>query len=159
TPIVNIVGDHATYHLQHDAPLTSDIEGLARPVSRWVRTSPNAAAVGGDAAEAIAAAMAPPGGIATLILPADTAWTEGGIVAAAPTLRARAPVAAAKIEEAARWLKSEGAMLLIGGVALRQHGLDLAGAIAKRTGCRIMAPGSNARVERGAGRVSVDRVP
>src|SRR5205085_1907289 len=83
-PIVNIVGDHATYHLQHDAPLTSDIEGLARPVSAWVRTTRDAASVGVDAAEAIAAAAAPPGRIATLILPADSAWTEGGKVARAP---------------------------------------------------------------------------
>src|SRR6202047_3688769 len=71
SPIVNIVGDHATYHLQHDAPLTSDIEGLARVVSGWVRTTPDAASVGSDAAEAIAAASAPPGRVAALILPAD----------------------------------------------------------------------------------------
>jgi len=92
SPIVNIVGDHATYHLQHDAPLTSDIEGLARPVSAWVRTTRDAASVGADAAEAIAAAAAPPGRIATLILPADSAWTEGGKVARTPTIPAPKPV-------------------------------------------------------------------
>src|SRR5436190_6917844 len=72
--IVNIVGQHATYHIDFNAPLTADIEGLARPVSSWVRTSPNAKAVARDGADAIAAARQTPGQIATLILPADTAW-------------------------------------------------------------------------------------
>lgn len=74
TPVVNIVGDHATYHVQYDAPLTSDIESIARPVSAWVRTSPDSRRVAQDGAEAIAAARTAPGGVATLILPADTAW-------------------------------------------------------------------------------------
>jgi acetolactate synthase-1/2/3 large subunit len=74
SPIVNIVGDHATYHRPYDAPLTSDIEGLARTVSSWVRSSTSAQAVGVDAAAAVQAARTPPGGTATLILPADCAW-------------------------------------------------------------------------------------
>src|SRR6185369_7578501 len=76
TPIVNVVGEHATYHIKHDAPLTADIEGLARPMSHWVRTTPNADAVASDAAAAITAARTAPGQIATLILPADAAWSE-----------------------------------------------------------------------------------
>jgi acetolactate synthase-1/2/3 large subunit len=159
SPMVNIVGDHATYHLQYDAPLTSDIESLARPVSGWVRTSRSAAVVGADAAEAIAAASAPPGCIATLILPADTAWTEGGIVAKTPPIAKRTAVSDAAIKEAAKLLRAGEAMLLLAGVALRQAGLDLAGAIAAKTGARIMAQGSNARIERGAGRVAIERVP
>ncbi|HJU19902.1 MAG TPA: thiamine pyrophosphate-binding protein, partial [Stellaceae bacterium] len=74
TPMVNIVGDHATYHRRYDAPLTSDIESAARTTSRWVRTSPDARSVAADGAAAIAAARTPPGQVATLILPADTAW-------------------------------------------------------------------------------------
>src|SRR6202165_5913466 len=77
TPMVNIVGDHATYHRRYDAPLTTDIEGLARPNSHWVRTSPDARSIAADGAAAIEAARMPPGQIATLILPADTAWNEG----------------------------------------------------------------------------------
>src|SRR5437667_79176 len=77
TPMVNIVGDHATYHRRYDAPLTTDIETAARPFSRWVKTSPDARSVAADGAAAIAAARMPPGQIATLILPADTAWNEG----------------------------------------------------------------------------------
>jgi acetolactate synthase I/II/III large subunit len=74
TPVVNIVGEHATYHIAHDAPLTADIEGAARPFSGWVRTSPDARDVAADAAAAIVAAQTPPGQVATLILPGDTAW-------------------------------------------------------------------------------------
>ncbi|MBV9522050.1 MAG: acetolactate synthase large subunit, partial [Alphaproteobacteria bacterium] len=159
SPMVNIVGDHATHHLQYDAPLTSDIEGLARPVSGWVRTSRSAAILGADAAEAIAAASAPPGCIATLILPADTAWTEGGIVGKTAPAARRPPVPDAAVAQAARLLRAGEAMLLVGGVALCEAGLDLAGAIAAKTGARIMAPGSNARIARGAGRVAIERVP
>ena len=88
--IVNIVGDHATYHRQYDAPLTSDIEGLARPNSHWVKTSPDAKSVAADGAAAIAAAKSFPPQIATLILPADTAWNEADGIApiAAETQRA-----------------------------------------------------------------------
>src|SRR5277367_4534985 len=76
TPIVNIVGDHATYHAQYDAPLASDIAGFARPVSGWLHSSASAATVATDGARAVAASLSPPGQIATLILPADTAWDE-----------------------------------------------------------------------------------
>src|ERR1700735_947968 len=84
TPIVNIVGDHATYHAQYDSPLSSDVEGFARPVSGWVHTSTSAHSVAADGARAVQAALQPPGQIATLILPADTAW--GGDDRAAPPL-------------------------------------------------------------------------
>jgi acetolactate synthase-1/2/3 large subunit len=80
-PLVNIVGEHATYHRALDAPLTSDIETVAANVSRWVRTSQDAASAGRDGAEAVAASYGPPGQVATLILPADVAWGEGGVPA------------------------------------------------------------------------------
>src|ERR1700732_4897258 len=80
-PIVNIVGQHATYHLRHDAPLTSDLDATARPYSKWLRTSEAAFKIGNDASEAFAAARTPPGQIATLIVPADVAWREGGVIA------------------------------------------------------------------------------
>src|ERR1700733_6941867 len=54
-PIVNLVGQHATYHLRHDTPLASDIEAIARPYSRWLRTSQSASEVGRDAVEAVVA--------------------------------------------------------------------------------------------------------
>ena len=76
SPVVNIIGDHATYHRQYDAPLASDIEGLAGPVSGWVRTSEKAESLAGDGAAAITAAMSSPGQVATLIIPGDCAWGE-----------------------------------------------------------------------------------
>ena len=83
--IVNIVGEHATYHIAHDAPLTSDIEGVAAPMSHWVKTSPNSRTIAADGALAIQAARQTPGQIATLILPADTAWGPAdGIADTAP---------------------------------------------------------------------------
>src|SRR5205085_2548210 len=105
--MVNIVGDHATYHRQYDAPLTSDIEGLARPNSHWVKTSPDARAIAADGALAIAAARLPPGQIATLILPADTAWNKGSGPAPVPAAAKPAAPAQAAVAEAARVLRSD----------------------------------------------------
>src|SRR5262249_29756230 len=118
--MVNIVGDHATYHRQYDAPLASDIEGLARPNSHWVKTSPDARAIAGDGALAIAAARQPPGKIATLILPADTAWNEGSGPANVPPPARPTPPSADAVEEAARVLRSgePTLMLLTGRAAL-----------------------------------------
>ncbi len=158
--IVNIVGEHATYHIKHDAPLTSDIEGIARPVSAWVRTSPSARAVAADGAAAIAAARTAPGQVATLILPADTAWNEADGIAPVPPAAAPAPVGTDAIERCAKALRSgEPAMLMLTGLAVRERGLALAGRIATATGARIIAQGSNARIQRGAGRVPIERLP
>ena len=158
--MVNIVGDHATYHRQYDAPLTSDIEGLARPSSHWVKTSPSAKTVAGDGALAIEAARTRPGQIATLILPADTAWTEGTGPAPVAAQKPWAPVSSDAVEAAARALRSgEPTLILLTGRAVREDGLNLAGRIAAKTGARLIAQGSNARTQRGRGRVSVERVP
>jgi acetolactate synthase-1/2/3 large subunit len=160
TPIVNIVGDHATYHRGYDAPLTSDIETAAKPFSGWVRTSPDAMSVAADGAAAIAAALTPPGRVATLILPADTAWNEGSGPAPVPPVPGRSAVSGEAIDGAARILRSgEPTLLLLTGAAVRERGLELAGRIAAATGARLMAQTFNARIERGAGRVPVERVP
>ena len=160
TPIVNIVGEHASYHRAYDAPLTSDIEGLARPVSGWVRTATDARSVAVDGAAAIAAARTPPGQVATLILPADTAWNEANGIAPLPPVPQRRPVPSAAVDAAARLLKRrEATVILLGGVALGEEGLALGGRIASATGARLMAPMSNARIARGAGRVAVERTP
>ena len=98
SPIVNIVGDHATSHAQYDAPLASDIAGFARPVSAWVHSSLSAATVGADGARAVQAARAAPGQIATLILPADTAWNAASEIATALPIAAPSPVSGATIE-------------------------------------------------------------
>jgi len=157
--VVNIVGEHAIPHIALDAPLTSDIDGIARPVSHWVHTSRVAADVGADGARAIAAAMTPPGQVATLILPGDTAWNEGGVVAAPVAAPARPAVAEAAVEAAAAALGGPESLILLGGAALAEDCLALAGRIAAKTGCGLLTEWSNARLERGAGRVTVGRIP
>lgn len=158
--IVNIVGEHATHHIKYDAPLTADIEGIARPVSHWVKTSTEARMVAADGAAAIAMASTPPGHIATLILPGDTAWNEGSGPVPVPAIPARSKVTDEAVTQAARALaQSPGTMLLLAGHGVRERGLALAGAIARKTGARLMAQGANARLQRGAGRVPVNRIP
>src|SRR5579859_6981734 len=116
--IVNIVGQHATYHIALNAPLTSDIEGLARPMSEWVRTSPDAKSVSADGAAAIAAAKSSPPQIATLILPADTAWNEADGIAQTPAPKQQPGFSTAAVEKAAEVLHSGGdtnLLLVTGG--------------------------------------------
>lgn len=157
--VVNIIGEHASTHIELDAPLTSDIEGIARPVSHWVRTSASAATVGKDAAEAVQAAMAAPGQIASLILPSDTAWDEGGLTHAALDAPAPTPFDEAMLAHASEALDGPESLLLLGGAALSESNLEIAGRIAAKTGCKILSEWSNARLERGAGRVAIGRVP
>jgi acetolactate synthase I/II/III large subunit len=161
TPIVNIVGDQATYHRPLDAPLTADTEGWARGVSGWVRTAMDVRTVGADAAAAVQAAMVAPGQIATLILPSDTSWNEGGIVAEALPALPTPTVSPNQVDDAVSVLRRGGAgvVLLLGGVALHEEGLALAHRIQAATGCRVIAQGSNARMARGQGRLAIERVP
>src|SRR5579862_7642454 len=124
TPIVNVVGDHATYHAQYDAPLASDIQGFARPVSGWVHSSPSAKTVAADGARAVQASLTAPGQIATLILPADTAWNEAE--GAAPGLPRPAPARPgedAVARAAAALANGKRTAILIRGEALKERGL------------------------------------
>jgi len=158
--IVNIVGEHATWHVALDAPLTSDIEGVARPMSHWVRTSTSARTVAADGADAIRAASEPPGQVATLVLPADTAWGEADGPAETLPSSPRATVSGEAVDAAASMLTNgRTATLLLGGDGLTERGLELAGRIAAKTGCGLLAEGFNSRLERGAGRVQLERIP
>ncbi|HLZ84789.1 MAG TPA: acetolactate synthase large subunit [Caulobacteraceae bacterium] len=160
TPIVNIVGDHATYHAQYDAPLASDIAGFARPVSGWVHSSPSARTVAADGARAVHAALSPPGQIATLILPADTAWNAADGPAPALPRPQPAPVAGATVDFVAQALKSgKTSAILLRGAALKDEGLAAAGRIAVATGARLFCDTFAPRLARGAGRVAVERIP
>lgn len=157
--VVNIVGEHASSHIELDAPLTSDIAGIARPVSHWVRSSTSAAAVGADAATAVHAANTAPGQVVTLILPSDTAWDAGGVVPAVRTPAIRPAFDLSALASAAQALSGPDSLLLLGGSALSASNLEIAGRIAARTGCKLLSEWSNARLERGAGRVAIGRVP
>lgn len=162
TPMVNVVGDHPAYHLPNDAPLTSDIESLARPMSRFVRRITDAHDVSRATAEAISAARAAPGGVTTLILPADAAWTDvpDDSPISKASLRTPPPADPKRVDAAAKAIRAGAKpVLMLAGTALRDGPLKRAAAIAEATGARVIAQGSNGRVERGAGRVPVERVP
>lgn len=163
TPLVNIVGDHATYHGPFDAPLNSDIEAMARTVSTWVRRTEQVADAGRDTAEAIAAARTAvgqlPGGVATLVLPSDVCWSEGGLAAPVPAVPSPS-VDGHEVERIAKLLLgSERCLLLVGGDNMRRSGLTAASRIAEATGADLLAEKSPARHERGAGIPPVDRLP
>jgi acetolactate synthase I/II/III large subunit len=158
-PIVNIVGQHATYHVPHDTPLTSDIESIARPYSIWLRTSSGTSDVGRDAAEAVVAARSMPGGIATLIVPADVAWSEGGNIAGALAIPSAPMPSDVAIEEAEGMLRSGlRTAILLAGSALYGEGLAAAGSIAAATEAKLLAPYPFTRLERGAGVAQVERI-
>jgi acetolactate synthase-1/2/3 large subunit len=159
-PLLNIIGDHATFHRKYDAPLTADIEALARPYSSWLRTSSSSASAGKDCAEAIAASRAAPGRIATLIVPADAAWNEGGRpVALAEPSKAPLP-SASTLESAARLLRNgRRTGILLGDRAAQGAALIAAGRLAALTGAKLLAPFSFSRIERGAGLPVVERIP
>ncbi|HEV7526468.1 MAG TPA: acetolactate synthase large subunit [Acidimicrobiia bacterium] len=158
TPIVNIVGDHATYHQRLDAPLASDIVGVARNVSRWVRESKGPETVGADVAEAILEARR--GGVATLILPADASWLDGAEVGETIVIGStEGTVRPDSVELAAKALRSgEPAALLLGGHALRERGLLAASRISQATGAQLLCETFPARLVRGAGLPAVERL-
>ena len=158
TPIVNIIGDHATYHLPLDAPLASDVPGHAALTSDWVKVSESSATVAKDGAEAVAASME--GRIANLIVPANYAWEEGGEVAQPIPKPIAEKVADETIAAAAKALRSgDATCILLGGKALREAGLIAANRIAAATGARIISEVFPARIQRGRGRPTIERLP
>jgi acetolactate synthase I/II/III large subunit len=160
SPIVAVVGDHATYHKRFDAPLESDIETFARGVSGWLRTSRRSRDVAGDAADAVAAALGPPGQVATLILPADVSWSDGGACAAVRPPSAAVAVPDAVLADVAGVLRSgEPALIFLGGRALRERGIVAAARIAAATGAALLCETFPVRLERGAGLPALDRLP
>jgi acetolactate synthase I/II/III large subunit len=159
TPLLTVVGDHATSHKRFDAPLESDVDALAGTVSVWVRRSLRSADVAADAAEAVAAASAPPGGTATLILPADVSWADGAEPAPPVPVRSRSTVPAEATDGAAKALRSgEPCVILLGGTGVQRAGLEAASRIARATGARLLSETFPARMQRGAGLPAVDRL-
>jgi acetolactate synthase-1/2/3 large subunit len=166
SPVINIVGDHATFHRKYDAQLQSDIETVARNVSSFVRTSESTDRLSEDAIDALAAAGGPPGSVATLILPADVSWSEGGKVAGRRQSPMDQPVSAqgaAPVEDelkaiAATLRSGEPSALLIGGRACSGKALDTVADISAATGAKLLAETFPARLERGAGRPPVERL-
>jgi len=159
--MINLVGDHATYHRKYDAPLQSDIHSIAKPVSDWIGDPVSGEDAVAKTREAFAVAMRPNGGLSTLIVPADIAWSE--MKGAPPARKARASAKAvdmAAVREAAAALTSgQPAVLLIGGHAGLEKPLAIAAAIAEKTGAKLFCDTFVPRLSRGAGRAKPDRVP
>ena len=160
SPIVNVVGEHATNHRALDAPLTSDIAGFANPVSGWVRMAESAEGVAAAAAEAIQAAQGPPGCVATLILPADVAWNAAKGPAAplpVPALKAPEPK---RVEAVVAALRSgEPCALLMNGAGVGEAALRTASRIQQAAGAKLLGDTFLTRIPRGAGRVELPRLP
>jgi acetolactate synthase-1/2/3 large subunit len=160
SPILNIVGDHATYHGQYDAPLTSDIMSVAKTVSSWFRSSINAGRLAQDGAEAIQASLTPPGRVVALVVPADCAWGQAHGSATVEAQLAPAIVSEDRVRRTAEALQSgRRALMLIGGQALSAEGLETVGRIADKTGADVVFDTFSARLARGAGRFPVQRLP
>jgi acetolactate synthase-1/2/3 large subunit len=153
TGIVNVVGDMATWHRPYDPPLATDIASLAHPVSDWFRATQRPEDVPGDTADAVAAARAGGGGIATLVVPADCLWSPSGPAASPRPAAPRAEVPGELVAEAARVLTGDGPVaLMLGPQLLTEDGLALAARVAARTGARLVTEKFPARIERGRGR-------
>ena len=159
SPILNIVGDHATDHLQYDAPLTSDIRGFASPVSRTYLVSASATTLAQTGLDALAASLAHSGSISTIVVPADHAW------AAVEPQQYHLPeitnerISDDTVQTAAQALRNANkSCLFLGGRALREEGLEQAGRIAAATGCRLISETFFARQARGIGRVPTERL-
>jgi acetolactate synthase-1/2/3 large subunit len=163
--IVNIIGEHAQDHIANDAPLTSDIQALARPVSHWVRSCASAITAPADTAAAVHAARGTPGRVASLILPANAAWEDCPAGEVHPQALRPAPTPAASVvDDIAKAMRSAGVSpqqtaLLLGGRAMLGQAPRLAAQIAARVGCKLLAETKNARSQRGAGRVNIPQIP
>ncbi|MGF6721821.1 acetolactate synthase-1/2/3 large subunit [Paraburkholderia sp. GAS41] len=159
--MVNIVGEHSAAHLKYDPPLMSDIEGLARPLSHWVRRVESPRAVAWDVAAAVVKASEHPGQIATLVLPGDTSWQDAGEQVELPRTIVQAKLPdAARIEHVAQVLRSgEPALIILAGRSTRGRALELVGKIKAATGACIATQFFSSRIERGAGRVTLERIP
>jgi acetolactate synthase-1/2/3 large subunit len=160
SPVVSIVGEHATWHRRFNSPLANDVEGFARPVSGWVHMLEAADRMGEAASRAVSAAYGPPGTVATLIVPADYSWSEAGEAGRAAQIREPARVPSERIKEIACLLRSGEALgFFLAGTALFGRGLDAAGRLAGSTQARVVANRFAERMERGRGRFPLERLP
>ena len=158
SPVVNWVGDQASWHLAADAPLTSDIAALAASVG-WVRTVASAATIAQDGADALAAAAGPPPGVATLIVPVDAQWSDAAPAEAPRARLGSTPPDAAAVARAATLLRGDQAGLLLGGRALRAGALRAAARIHQHSGGPVWTETFAARQERGLGIPEFPRLP
>lgn len=159
SPMINLIGDHATSHADLDAPLASDIEGLAGPNSIWMETVASLEDAAGKAVEAFQASYGPSPGPVSLIMPADIAWSVGANAAEALQPRALACAPENKITEAASALsKAKSAALLVSGSALVGDGLEACARLAA-AGVKVFTDTFVPRQSRGAGVYAPAKLP
>ena len=160
TPMLNIVGDHATYHLKYDAPLTSDLDGLAKASSDWVGRSKSPDDLSDLGAKAWQVAHKYPGQIATMLVPADSAWGETEKLGKELVSEGPLDIDNSLLTDAYNVLSSEkNTMLFIGGDCLDEESVTLAGKIATKTGCRLATDTFVIRHRRGTGLTKVEPIP
>jgi acetolactate synthase-1/2/3 large subunit len=160
SPVLNVVGDHATYHGRYDAPLDTDLASLARALDGWYRRTARADDVAGDAAAAIEASLGPPGRVATLALPADASWSALSAEPATPVVHRPAPAQVDDdvVAEVALAMRGRRAALLLGGPALRRRGLDAAARVQAATGCAVLHETFPSVLDRGGGALAPERL-
>jgi acetolactate synthase I/II/III large subunit len=160
SPVVNVVGDHATTHKRWDSPLKSDIEALARPMSDWLRMAQSTHTLSADGAAAVAAARSAPGQIATLILPADIAWGRTHGHAQPLPAPSAVPPDQAAVNRVARMLRERGrsCALIVRAAAGEPRGIAALRRICAATGARALHDMMAPRVLRGAGQFAITRV-
>ena len=159
SPVINLIGDHATYHKKYDAPLNSDVIGLSDPVSHWVRVVAGATSLPGDAADAVVAANVKPGQISTLIIPADCAWDES----VDPEGVREMPIAPKTTDDAVKTAaqlltNGKSTVVLMSNMALSEACLELADKVSSTTGARILCDTFTTRLARGEGRCRIERL-
>jgi acetolactate synthase-1/2/3 large subunit len=159
TPVISIVGEHATWHIAANAPLTSDIATLAQPMSKFVHTTTRPESAASDMALTIAQAMQLPSGPATLIIPGDVQWAEIDEQPTTLKIPEPTPPTSNDIDKATRALRAGNAALVLSGRALRAAGMRSAERIMRATGCRVLAPTFPPVQDRGAGLLSPDKIP
>ena len=154
SPVVSIVGEHSLQHLEHDAPLTADVAAFARTVGEvfYARRASDIATL---APEAVRAAVRPPGGVASLIIPADLSWSEAGEPMPPPELPRPATLSRRDWE----FVPGPATGILLSGSTLMGPGLDAAGRIAAKSGVRVFANRNTGRTQSGRGRFQPTRVP
>ena len=162
TPIINLVGNHALYHLDLDAPLTSDIDTLAKNVSSWIKSDSTAESLAQDGMQALASSLTARSGsagqISTMIIPVDACWSPAEGAADMPVVPERTKVDEALVRKVAESL-DPGSLILLDSGGLSIPARNAANRIAAKTGCRISIGCFPSRVDGGAGLPDCERLP
>ena len=162
TPLINVVGNHALYHIDYDAPLTSDIDTLARNVSSWIKSDSTAATLASDGMAALQASLTARAGsagqIASLIVPVDACWSDAQGVASPLAPPAPPAVGADRVQAIAAQLDGDSVIVLDGAGLSPEAQVDAARA-GHVSGARVVFSTFPARTDGGPGSPRIDKLP